>query len=85
MNGKSSNPPKGQRGHVTGCERAYGGGCEVHPGARGVMASGKAAVIGLAGYMAGMSIDKSGTAFATPLVPVLGVRAAFFIFIVRCL
>lgn len=77
MNGKSSNPPKGQRGHVTGCERAYGGGCEVHPGARGVMASGKAVVIGLSGYMAGMSIDKSGTAFATPLVPVLGYERRF--------
>lgn len=45
-NGKSNDPTKGQRGHVTGCKRAYGGDREVRPGARGVMAPGVAAVIG---------------------------------------
>lgn len=84
MNGKSSNPPKGQRGRVTGCKRAYGGGCEVHPGARGVMASGEAAVIGLSGSMAGMSIARVESRVQRLLYP-FGVRAAFFIFIVRCL
>lgn len=84
MNGKSSNLSKGQRGRVIGCKRAHGGGCEVHPGARGVMAPGEAAVIGLSGCMAGISIDKSGTACTTPLVPIEG-TSGVFIFIVRCL
>lgn len=47
--------PKGQRGRAIGCKRACGGECEVHPGAWGVMASGRAAVIGLSGCWAGMS------------------------------
>ena len=36
MIGKSNRPSKGQRGRVTGCKRAYGGTCEVRPGARGM-------------------------------------------------
>ena len=61
-NGKSNSSTKGQRGHATGCKRAYGGSCEVRPGARGVMAPGVAADIGLTGCWAGMSESKSGTA-----------------------
>ncbi|WP_455581690.1 hypothetical protein [Dysosmobacter sp.] len=48
-NGKSNSCSKGQRGRATGCKRAHGGDCEVHPGARGVMVPGVAAVIGLTG------------------------------------
>ena len=48
-NGKSSSSSKEQRGRATGCKHACGGDCEVHPGARGVMAPGAAAVIGLSG------------------------------------
>jgi len=48
------------------------------------MASGEAAVIGLSGSMAGMSIARVEPRVQRLLYP-FGVRAAFFIFIVRCL
>ena len=50
---------------------------EVHPGARGVMASGVAADIGLSGCWAGMSEKQEWDRVSTPLVP-MG-TGAFFI------